>query len=319
MKTIWEEIGFTPSSFELPTSEKNDEEKDKPIADTGRFRRMDHSAPVTDTDRERYIGLSIANVNLDVGDDEIMKFVADYVSDDIKEETITIVREKKKAVVTINHSLTSEIIKEAMAKINFYDCQEKFFGKPLYCRPLRDITPDKPAAPRTPSSTSSSRSSGDTGTKSKEPCKKIPGLPPSAQSKALERQMARDKKEKKDKEKKQKLKQEADKKQVELESKTQQAKTSQNLSAFDVLMKAQKFQGEIYDTRDDLIPTQCSPAPWRSTFGQEFSDESRRSSFGSSPFLVKKRGAGELSSPSSPTQVSDIKKNKSEDKTLFTN
>ena len=60
-----------------------------------------------------------------------------------------------------------------MEKINFSECKVKFFGRPLHCRPLRDIIPEKQQAeePSTPRST---------GTKQN----KIPGLPSSAQPKA---------------------------------------------------------------------------------------------------------------------------------------
>lgn len=313
MKRIWGEIGFNPTSFELPASDENDEENDKPIAETDRFKKVEPTAPVTAADRERYIGLTIANINLDIGDDDLKKFVADYVSKEIEGDAITIVREKKKAILTINHSLTSEIVKEAMEKINFANCKEKFFGKPLYCRPLREMTPEKPAE-KTPLATTPNQSLVQTGTKSKEPCKKIPGLPPSAQSKAIERQRGRDKKEKKEKEKKLKLREEAERQELEFESKIKQAKIGKNLTAFDVLMNAQQFQADITDPRDDLIPAYCSPSPWVSKFGQQVSYE-RRLSFGSSPSLndrVNKRGPEQLSSPSSPSQVNELKKNKSE-------
>ena len=101
------------------------------------FRKKDN-VQATEADEKRYVGLNIANVSLDIDDDSIREFVKEYVSNEIEDETIEIVREKKKAVVTIIHSLTPEIIREAMVRINFSDCKQKFFGKPLYCRPLEN-------------------------------------------------------------------------------------------------------------------------------------------------------------------------------------
>ena len=336
MKRIWQDIGFNPSSFELPHGEENDDEKDQPIAETDRFQREEKKAPVNEADRVRFIGLTIANINLDVNDEDIRQFVADYVSNEIEADTINIVREKKKAVVSIQQSLTAEIIHAAMAKINFKDCKIKFFGKPLYCRPLRDMTPEKPAinidaTVAINSPLSPSRPPAEVGAKSKEAIKKIPGLPPAAQAKAIERQQNREKKDKKDKDKKLKLKEASAKVQVGDELSEKQAKIIKNVSAFNILMKAQQFQGDLPNPRDGRIPAFCSPDPWKSRFVQQLSNESRRLSFGgSSPSLadhtifytpaddrVNKRGAEHLSSPCSPAKIfSELKKNRSEVKSV---
>ena len=96
MKQIWEEIGFNPTSFQLPSSAENDEENDKPFEENDRFKRVNHKAQVTEADSRRYTGLTIANINLEVADEDIKKFVAEFVSSAIEDEAISIVREKKK-------------------------------------------------------------------------------------------------------------------------------------------------------------------------------------------------------------------------------
>ena len=67
----------------------------------------------------------------------------EYVSDEIDENQIAIVKDKKKTSVTITGKLDARTIRTAMSKINFTEYKEKFFGRPLYCKPLRDITPEK--------------------------------------------------------------------------------------------------------------------------------------------------------------------------------
>ena len=298
MRRVWEEIGFVPSSFELPPSDDHDMVNDKPVATVEKFTRANtNNLVTTEKDTERYIGLSIANFSLDVGDEEIKNFLIEKVGEEAKDK-VTIIREKKKAAATISNSLTAEKVKEAMAKLNFNDCKLKFFGLPLYCRPLRDITPDKPSAVIPIPDSQSSPIVTPTGTIQK----KIPGLPSSAQAKAISRKNSREKKERKEKEKK--LKEE------ELKKKQ---RTAKNSSAFDVLMNAQKVQYLEIDPRDQLIPDNCSPAPLRSEFGKQIFSENRRMSLGSSPKLslrFPKRGAEELSSPTSPPPVNELKKNK---------
>ena len=140
MKQLWTEIGFNPSNFELPSDFV--EAGDKPILDSD-SNSIDVPRFQNVADSERHIGLTIANFSLEVTDEEILVFVKKYVNEDINENVLDIVRDKKKSVATINHSLSAKIVQEAMSKINFEECKTKFYGKPLYCRPLRDITPEK--------------------------------------------------------------------------------------------------------------------------------------------------------------------------------
>ena len=275
MRRVWEKIGFMPSSFELPLSEEDNREADCPIAETERFTRKETVAPVTATDKQRYVGLTNANICLDVEDEEIKKFVMENVNEDVDTDKISIIREKKKAIVTINHSLSSETVQQAMMKINFSDCKTKFFGLPLYCRPIRDITPEKISQPSTPAP--------NPLLKSKEKFKKIPGLPPSAQSKAKSRENERDKKQRKEKEKKQKVLE--DQERLELGDKENSIQKSK--TAFDVLMNAQKTE--------------------------------RSMSVGSSPCLqlrLSKRGSDHLSSPSSPELENDFHKKSREEQAV---
>ena len=67
-------------------------------------------------------------------------------------------------------------------KIDFTASRKLFLRLPLYCRPIRDITPKKPqvANTRTPKSS--------TGTKPKTPSSRIPGLPAKVQKQAIERE-----------------------------------------------------------------------------------------------------------------------------------
>ena len=94
---------------------------------------------------------------------DILKFVNDYISSEIKASDVTIIRERKKVVINIDHILNRSTIRAVMSQINFSDCKQKFFGKPLYCRPLRNLTPEKTSpcsTPRQPASSFTSSVSG---------------------------------------------------------------------------------------------------------------------------------------------------------------
>ena len=345
MRKTWEEIGFKPATFTLPESDDSGE-SDKPIAEAERFRRKDTTVTVNEDDEERFVGMTIANINLEISDEDILKFIAENVKEEISDKNIDIIRDKKKAVATITSTLTAKVINEAMSRINFADSKKKFFGKPLYCRPLRDITPVKipeiksaqeikttfvkpnPTAQHNPASETNivlekTSSTCNTSTLHLDPTaintslvntsstngstpKLIPGLTSNTQSKSLSSQK------KKEKKQRQKLK-----KQQESEKIEKEGKKLKNLTAFDLLMRTRHLQDRDIDHRDSVIPAHCSPQPWKSDFGREFSEQNRRMSFGSSPNL--KRGFAELSSPSSPQTISDNKKNKNKDSMVAPN
>ena len=187
----------------------------------------------------------------------------------------------------LDFNTPDSLMKKAMSKINFSECRQKFFNRPLYCRPLRDITPEKIEESESTGKVSSPEKKTfpplvhQTGTTPKN----IPGLSPEEQAKVSSKQ--------KKKERQRKIKEQKKKEEHEnIESDKNQIRIS--VSAFDLMMKTRHLQNMVKDPR--------------SGSGQELS---RRMSFGSSPNL--KRGAHELSSPSSPQTIRDLKKNKNID------
>ena len=127
MEKVWSEIGFQPSNFYLPQGEDCNDEADKPITDKNNFNRIEKPSVVTETLEERFVGMSIANISLEISDEEVKEFILEYVSSELEPDNINIVRDKNKSVVTITENLNKDQIKEAMAKINFKDCKLKFF------------------------------------------------------------------------------------------------------------------------------------------------------------------------------------------------
>ena len=149
MRSLWSEIKFTPGTFELPKDiSEGDLEADIEISSNQIFPRNSMKPQENEADSERYVGISIANINKDIEDKEICDFVRRFVSKNINDEEINIIRDKRKAVVTVSQNLSSETVKIAMKRLNFSDCKQTYFEKSLYCTPLRNITPEKPKDPK---------------------------------------------------------------------------------------------------------------------------------------------------------------------------
>ena len=268
MKQLWAEIRFTPTSFELP--ESDDGEGDKPIADSSNFQRLAKVNKTSQEDKERYCGLRINNLPLAMTEENIMKFLTDHVASDISKDKVNIIRYKKTTSALVLAGLSSEVVSEALSNIDFTTTRKMLVDVevPLYCRPLRDITPEKQSAPTTPRK--------DTGTRPRTPIAKIPGLPPHAQAKAIDRQKKRESEKKKDK-KARKIDSEAHDKATEPNSTT---------DAFEILMRR--------ENRSLLARSSSSSSP---------------TNLDSSPDLKGKRTAASLDSPNSPTE-NISKKNK---------
>ena len=151
MRNVWATIGFNPTNFELPDSDSSNDTNDKPVEEEANTsQNSEPQSPQNEPDEINYTGLSIANISLDIPDGDILKFINDSISSNIQASAVTIVREKKKSVVNINHLFTKSSMRSVMANINFSDCKQKFFGRPLYCRPLRNLTPEKVSSCSTP-------------------------------------------------------------------------------------------------------------------------------------------------------------------------
>ena len=173
MKKLWSEINFTPASFELPKDiSDGDVENDIQILENQNFPRL-AKAQEDKTVAEQYVGLSITNINKDIDDKKIQDFIRRFVSSEIKDEEIDIVRNKRKTTATISQNLTSTKVEQAMKRLNFSDCQQMYFERPLYCTPIRNMTPEK---------------------KQENNTSDIPGLSKEDQRKALQKQKEQEKK-----------------------------------------------------------------------------------------------------------------------------
>ena len=89
----------------------------------------------------------------------------------INMQAVNIIRHKKRTSAIIN-GLTAESVTTAIVKIDFTNSKNRLIDVPLYCRPLRDMTPEKPPTPE------NNTHSKETGTKPK-----LPGLPQQAKIK----------------------------------------------------------------------------------------------------------------------------------------
>ena len=151
MKNLWNEIGFIPHNFELDENDKSENDiqqaaKDAPVISLKSFPPMKKAEP-NERDVLNYDGLTICIRNFPnrLEDKDIGQFLIPYgMPKDHDPENITVNKGKSNMWVVIN-GLNSDIVQKMFDSIHFHKSKAVFFGVPLYCKVLRNLTPVKKA------------------------------------------------------------------------------------------------------------------------------------------------------------------------------
>ena len=149
MRSLWKEIGFSPTTFELPSqaenrdTEKETSEGDIVISEDKSFRRHIERPEMREGDIKKVIGIQVRNLPPTLSDDEIVKFFVENVNKDINLERISILKNEHNLNAAVENGLEGTEVIAAAAQIEFKQSKKKFFGKPLYCRILKNLTPEK--------------------------------------------------------------------------------------------------------------------------------------------------------------------------------
>ena len=147
MKELWAKINFSPTTFELPENNIDDEEKednmegDRPVNKGKEVEKKEMPKAA----REKLTGLQINNFPKDITDEEIVKFLKENVKADL--DTVNFeysnTEAKHNKSIYVFSGLNPEEIEAAVKKIDFKQSTQTFCKKPLYCKAMKNITPVK--------------------------------------------------------------------------------------------------------------------------------------------------------------------------------
>ena len=150
MRELWKVINFVPTGFELPTVEggdNGDNSGEIPILDGLTFERKIERPLPDEKDKQKYDGITISNFPPKLSDADILTFLFEKgLSKDINKNTVQLVRSDKNTKVVIHDSLDWKTVQALMENIHFHESKQKFWNFPLYCKPLRSLTPVKTEA-----------------------------------------------------------------------------------------------------------------------------------------------------------------------------
>ena len=162
MKSLWDQIGFVPTQFELPEYMEEEEiENDKVIKQSENFNPPVKRPELNKEDVDKISGFEIRNLPAAKTNDEVKIFIQHKLGYKIENVTFSRKKEKMTATIFTEEKVHGTKILEAIEKIQFISSKEKFFGNSLYCRVLKDLTPSKADDKVTTSK------SNETGTKQK--------------------------------------------------------------------------------------------------------------------------------------------------------
>ena len=144
MRNVWEQIGFSPSLFELPeTADEDTGDGDKNISQKDSFEQPISKPQLTDSDINKITGFEVRNIPASKTDEEVTAFLEGMFDEKLKCIEYTRVKNKLSARVEMGDKITGAKVLEAVNKVQFSTSKEKVFGNPLYCRILKDLTPSK--------------------------------------------------------------------------------------------------------------------------------------------------------------------------------
>ena len=147
MKILWSEIGFVPANFELednitsgePVSEP---ENNAPFLAATSFPPISRPEP-TCRDTEKFNGITIRNIPATLNDKEILQFLFNYgVPFGHNPDNIKVTKKPRNTSVFVEE-LKPEEVHVIFQSLHFPETNQKFFDVPIYCKPLRNMTPVK--------------------------------------------------------------------------------------------------------------------------------------------------------------------------------
>ena len=137
MKQLWGIIGFQPHEFNLET---NNDTADAHIEDKVAFSPHLSRPEPTDSDLEKFDGLSLKNFPRNLPKKDIVNFlISKGLPEDFQSNSVALGKHGNVEISNLDATLCQTLLKS----IHFSDTRQKFFGKPIYCRATRQLTPVK--------------------------------------------------------------------------------------------------------------------------------------------------------------------------------
>ena len=199
MKELWKLIGFTPANFTLE-SDIGDQDSnraiiDVPIMPVDKFPKTLVRKEPCNEDFDKCDGITVKNIPKNVEEKCIWEFLIDNglpLEHGIENIRIAMGEKNSSAIIDGLHPSEVRIIYN---NLHYPVIEKKFFESPIYCKPLRALTPAKPPILSSANTLKTVDQSQTSSLNENKSCGIIPGLTKSQQKKAAKKAKERLKKE----------------------------------------------------------------------------------------------------------------------------
>ena len=148
MKSVWAEVGFAPTTFTLENGDNFEENEvqalyDAPVLKESSFPSVSIRNEPDSEDFDKCDGISVKNIPKNVEEKNIWEFLVDNgLPMEHGLENVRVNMGEKNSWVIID-GLELDEIKLIYNSIHFPITNKKYFDAPIYCKPLRRLTPTK--------------------------------------------------------------------------------------------------------------------------------------------------------------------------------
>ena len=144
MRTVWKKIGFSPTSFTLPEALDTETEYDVTVKEAPSFNySAGKKSDLSDVDLKKVTGVEVRNFPDTLQDEEVRSFIEEKLGKQISKMSYERKFKQLNVKVEPGNGMAGSKIQQFANEINFLVSKKKFFGNPLYCRLLKNLTPEK--------------------------------------------------------------------------------------------------------------------------------------------------------------------------------
>ena len=150
MKELWQQIGFSPTSFKIPETAENEEDDrqnlggDQTILNTNTFPRKNAQPSLTTPEKEKFSKVKITNFPLVLTEHEALVFVNEKVDTSIKPGDIEIQRDERSSKIILGPGPDFSVIQKAIEILDFNTTQKFFYpDRKLHAKLYKPLSPVK--------------------------------------------------------------------------------------------------------------------------------------------------------------------------------
>ena len=141
MRNLWNKTGFQPHSFQLDLGENATQStNDATIKNTTKFSPVIARPEPTEDDKSKYDGVCLKNFPKEAKKTEVINFLKSKgLPEELSDDNIAFGTHGNVEI----RRIPSQICQDLIDNIHFVATRQTFFGKPIYCRAVRALTPEK--------------------------------------------------------------------------------------------------------------------------------------------------------------------------------